>query len=115
MRQNPYSKFMHPDINHMTGDSNLSPFYTFNKASFERERVITWKSFELENMDVNYSPDMKTAVLTFYASGSYIFNDTDKEVAYSTRGSSVWVNTDQGWKIMHSSWAPNKNGVGIPE
>ena len=109
-----YSKFMHPDINHMTGDSNLSPFYTFNKASFERERVITWKRFELENMDVNYSPDMKTAVLTFYASGSYIFNDTDKEVAYSTRGSSVWVNTDQGWKIMHSSWAPNKNGVGIP-
>ena len=109
-----YSKFMHPDINHTTGDSNLSPFYTLDKVSFAREQVITWKRFELENIDVNYSPDMKTAVMTFSASGSYTFNDTDKEVAYSTRGSSVWVNTDQGWKIMHSSWAPNKNGVGIP-
>lgn len=110
-----YSKFEHSDINHITGDSNLSPFYTFNKASFERERVINWERFELENMNVNYSPDMKTAALTFYASGSYKIKETKKTIAYSTRGSSVWVNTDQGWKILHSSWAPNKDGIGIPE
>jgi tetratricopeptide (TPR) repeat protein len=110
-----YSKYEHPDIIHTTGDSNLSPFYKFDKASFKEVQGIEWNSFELDNMDVNYSPDMKTAVLTFYASGSYTFKENNKEVAYSTRGSSVWVNTGQGWKIMHSSWAPNKDGIGIPE
>jgi len=44
-----------------------------------------------------------------------VFKESNKEVAYSTRGSSVWVNTDQGWKIMHSSWAPNQDGIGIPK
>ena len=110
-----FSKYEHPDIIHTTGDSNLSPFYTFNKASFDREQAIVWNKFELNNMNVTYSPDMRTAVLTFYATGSYTFKDTKEEVAYSTRGSSVWVNTADGWKIMHSSWAPNKDGKGIPQ
>ena len=111
-----FSKYEHPDIIHTTGDSNLSPFYTFNKASFDREQAIVWNKFELNNMNVTYSPDMRTAVLTFYASGSYTFKKTPGEnVAYSTRGSSVWVNTADGWKIMHSSWAPNKDGKGIPQ
>ena len=110
-----FSKYEHPDIIHTTGDSNLSPFYTFNKASFDREQAIVWNKFELNNMNVTYSPDMRTAVLTFYASGSYTFKDTKEEVAYSTRGSSVWVDTADGWKIMHSSWAPNKDGKGIPQ
>ncbi len=110
-----FSKFEHPEINHITGDSNLSPFYSFNKASFEEEPVITWNRFDMNDMQVNYSPDMKTAVLTFYGDGSYVFKATKEEVAYSTRGSSVWVNTNQGWKIMHSSWAPNKDGKGIPQ
>lgn len=110
-----FSKYEHPDIIHTTGDSNLSPFYTFNKASFDREQAIVWNKFELNNMNVTYSPDMRTAVLTFYASGSYTFKETKEEVAYSTRGSSVWVNTADGWKIMHSSWAPNKDGKGIPQ
>ena len=35
-----FSKYEHPDIIHTTGDSNLSPFYTFNKASFDREQAI---------------------------------------------------------------------------
>ena len=110
-----FSKYEHPDIIHTTGDSNLSPFYTFNKASFDREQAIVWNKFELNNMNVTYSPDMRTAVLTFYATGSYTFKNTKEEIAYSTRGSSVWVNTADGWKIMHSSWAPNKDGKGIPQ
>lgn len=110
-----FSKFEHPEINHITGDSNLSPFYTFSKASFDIEPAITWNRFDMNDMKVNFSPDMKTAVLTFYGDGSYVFKDTKEEVAYSTRGSSVWVNTNQGWKIMHSSWAPNKDGKGIPQ
>ena len=110
-----YSKYEHPDIKHITGDSNLSPFYEFDKTSLKNELNINWNRFELENMEVNYSPDMKTAVLTFYASGSYTFKETQKEIPYSTRGSSVWVNTGQGWKVMHSSWAPSQDGIGIPK
>ena len=110
-----FSKYEHPEITHTTGDSNLSPFYEFNKSSFEEDQGITWDRLDMNDMKVNYSPDMKTAVLTFYGSGSYTFNETKEKVAYSTRGSSVWVNTTDGWKIMHSSWAPNKDGVGIPQ
>ena len=110
-----YSKYEHPEINHITGDSNLTPFYEFDKTAFQDNQGIDWNSFEFEDMDVSYSPDMKTAVITFNASGNYIFKDTKKEVAYSTRGSSVWVNTSQGWKIMHSSWAPSQGGNGIPK
>jgi tetratricopeptide (TPR) repeat protein len=110
-----YSKYEHPDITHITGDSNLSPFYTFSKASFDRIESIDWNELKLKNMNVSYSPDMRTAVLTFNGSGSYVFKDTKKEVSYSTRGSAVWVNTNSGWKIMHSSWAPSKEGNGIPK
>ena len=110
-----YSKFEHPDIKHMVGDSNLSPFYQFNKASFEEALPIDWNRFDLDNMYVNYSPDMKTAVLTFCATGSYVIKHTGEEVGYSSRASSVWVNTDLGWKIMHSSWAPNQDEKGIPK
>jgi len=110
-----YAKYEHPDMSHITGDSNLTPFYQFDKTAFEDDHGIDWDSFEFENMDVSYSPNMKTAVITFNATGSYIFKDTKKEVPYSTRGSSVWVNTNQGWKIMHSSWAPSQDGIGIPK
>jgi tetratricopeptide (TPR) repeat protein len=110
-----YSAFEHPDITHSTGDSNLSPFYEFNKKAFETEAPIVWDSFDMNDMKVSFSPDMKTAVLTFYGSGSYTFKADQKEVSYSTRGSSVWVNTNKGWKIMHSSWAPNQGKNGIPQ
>ena len=40
--------------------------------------VIDVPYLDLENMDVNYSPDMKTAVLTFYATGSYVFKESNK-------------------------------------
>jgi hypothetical protein len=69
----------------------------------------------MNDMKVSFSTDMKTAVLTFYGSGSYTFKADQKEVSYSTRGSSVWVNTNKGWKIMHSSWAPNQGKNGIPQ
>ena len=58
---------------------------------------------------------MTMAVLTFYATGSYTFNDTNENVKYSTRASSVWIVTDDGsWKSVHSNWAPRKDGIGIP-
>ena len=66
-------------------------------------------------MEVSYAPDMQTAVMTFYGSGSYVFKESKEKVIYSTRGSSVWVRTAKGWKIMHTSWAPNEGGNGIPQ
>ena len=110
-----YSKFEHPEIIHKTGDSNLNPFYVFDKSSFGGNEAVVWNNLDLNDMDVTYAPDMKTAVMTFYGSGSYVFKESKEKVIYSTRGSAVWVNTATGWKIMHSSWAPNKGGNGIPQ
>ena len=110
-----YSKFEHPDIIHKTGDSNLNPFYVFDKSSFGGNEAVVWNNLDLNDMEVSYAPDMKTAVMTFYGSGSYVFKESKEKVIYSTRGSSVWVNTAMGWKIMHTSWAPNKGGNGIPQ
>lgn len=110
-----YSKFEHPDIIHKTGDSNLNPFYVFDKSSFGGNDAIDWNNLDLNDMEVSYAPDMQTAVMTFYGSGSYVFKESKEKVIYSTRGSSVWVRTAMGWKIMHTSWAPNKGGNGIPQ
>ena len=95
-------------------DSNLQPFYTFDKASFNEPTQVTWKSFELYDLEVYFSPDMNTAVITFYAKGAYVVKGTDTEVAYNTRASSVWVDTNDGWKTMHVNFAPQKNAQGIP-
>ena len=110
-----YSKFEHPDIIHKTGDSNLNPFYVFDKSSFGGNDAIDWNNLDLNDMEVSYAPDMQTAVMTFYGSGSYVFKESKEKVIYSTRGSSVWVRTAMDWKIMHTSWAPNKGGNGIPQ
>ena len=40
---------------------------------------------------------------------------TDKTVSYATRASSTWVNTQDGWKILHTSYAPRKGKNGLPE
>ena len=101
---------------------------------------VKWSELELYDIDVSLSPDSKTAVLNFYAKGEYqvafdryvnpdkpdsfswMFewkvNDEYPEYApvkYSTRASSVWISTKNGWKIMHSNWAPFDGGTGIPE
>jgi len=110
-----YSKFLHSDIPVVTGDSNLQPFYVFDKKAFDRERQMTWNAFTIENSEVAFDPEMNSAVLTFYATGSYTMNGSDQATPYSTRGSSVWVRTNRGWKIMHTSWAPNAGKTGIPQ
>ena len=67
------------------------------------------------DIDVDFSPDMGTAILTFYADGSYSVGDSDEKVDYSTRASSVWIATDSGWKTVHTNWAPYGGGSGIPK
>ena len=103
---------------------------------------VKWSELKLYDIDVSLSPDSKTAVLNFYAKGEYQvaftkdvnpdepdsfswdffdFPENYREfpqyapVKYSTRASSVWISTKNGWKIMHSNWAPFDGGTGIPE
>ena len=110
-----YKKFEHPEIKVPTGDSNLNPFYIYTEKDVVIDTEITWEFFKLSNMETYFSPDMNTAVITFVADGKYTFIDNAKTVSYATRGSSVWNYTDDGWKVLHTSYAPRKGRVGIPE
>ena len=110
-----YKKFEHPEIKVPTGDSNLNPFYIYTEKDVVIDTEITWEFFKLSNMETYFSPDMNTAIITFVADGKYTFIDNAKTVSYATRGSSVWNNTDDGWKVLHTSYAPRKGRVGIPE
>ena len=109
-----YKKFEHPEIKVSTGDSNLNPFYIITKEDIINDNGITWNSFKLFNMDTYFSPDMKTAVITFEADGNYTIIETNETVPYATRASATWNNTDDGWKILHTSFAPRKGKNGIP-
>jgi hypothetical protein len=109
-----FNEYVDENINFTTGDSNLSKFYNMSSERFDLEQKAVWGEFELYDINVNLSPDSKTAVLTFYAKGDYTVGESDP-IDYSTRASSVWVSTENGWKIMHSNWAPLEGGTGIPE
>ena len=108
-----FNKYVDRNIPFSTGDSNLSKFYTMNSERFETEAAAEWGEFDLYDISVALSPDSRTAVLIFYAKGDYTVGEGDK-IDYSTRASSVWVSTENGWKIMHSNWAPLEGGNGIP-
>ena len=110
-----FKKYISEDMQLVSGDSNLQDFYEFNESSFSRGANVSWDNFDLRDIDVDFSPDMDTAILTFYADGSYSVGDSDEKVDYSTRASSVWIATDSGWKTVHTNWAPYGGGSGIPK
>ena len=110
-----YKMFEHPEIKVSTGDSNLTPFYIYTEKDVTKNSAITWSSFELSDMQTYFSPDMKTAVVTFVADGAYTITKTNQNVEYATRASSTWTNPEDGWKILHTSFAPRKGKIGIPE
>ena len=97
-----------------SGDSSLAEFYVQTEEQFLAKRNFTWDSFDLRDIEVDFSPDMNTAVLRFYANGAYTFTETNEKVDYSTRASAVWISTGSGWKMVHANWAPF-GGSGIPE
>ena len=70
--------------------------------------------FVMSNHRVVRSADNTTMVVTFDADGSLSFDEGDKNVPYSTRASQVWVETANGWKLMHSHWSPKAESAGIP-
>jgi ketosteroid isomerase-like protein len=109
-----FNKHVDQDMPFTTGDSNLSKFYVMNSDRFDMEQKAKWGEFDLYDINVSLSSDSKTAVLTFYAKGDYTVDDSES-IDYSTRASSVWVSTSNGWKIMHSNWAPFGEGNGIPK
>ena len=110
-----YKMFEHPEIKVSTGDSNLNPFYIYTEKDVTKNSAITWAFFTLSDMQTYFSPDMKTAVVTFVADGAYTITKTNQNVEYATRASSTWTNTEDGWKILHTSFAPRKGKIGIPE
>ncbi|MEE2605405.1 MAG: nuclear transport factor 2 family protein [Bacteroidota bacterium] len=110
-----YEKYVTADMQLVTGDSNLQEFYEFTDESLTRETNVNWNSFDLRDIEIDFSPDMTMAVLTFYADGSYTQGDSEDVVDYSTRASAVWIATDDGWKSVHANWAPYGGGSGIPK
>lgn len=104
-----FNKYVDQNMPFTTGDSNLSKFYVMNSDRFDMEQKAKWGEFDLYDINVSLSSDSKTAVLTFYAKGDYTVDDSES-IDYSTRASSVWVSTSNGWKIMHSNWAQTLNG-----
>ena len=96
-----------------TGDSNLEGFYEFDISKVSDDGNVKWNALELYDFFSQFSPDMSTAVLSFYAKGTYSV-DGGEDVAYRTRASSVWTRTNMGWKIIHGNWAPQKGMSGIP-
>jgi ketosteroid isomerase-like protein len=108
-----FNKYVDKNIACSTGDSNLSKFYTMSTENFDVAPAVKWGEFDLYDINVALSPDSRTAVLTFYAKGDYTVGEGNN-VDYSTRASSVWIATENGWKIMHSNWAPFGGGDGIP-
>ena len=109
-----WKKYISEDMMVTSGDSSLSEFYVQTEEEFLAKRNFTWNSFDLRDIEVDFSPDMNTAVLRFYANGAYTFTETNKKVDYSTRASAVWISTGDGWKMVHANWAPF-GGSGIPE
>ena len=110
-----FKKYVTEDMQLVSGDSNLQDFYEFTDASFSRQSNINWNSFDLRDFDFSFSPDMSMVILTFYADGSYTRDGSEDSIDYSTRASSVWIATDNGWKTVHTNWAPYGGGSGIPK
>ena len=109
-----WKKYITEDMMLTSGDSSLTEFYTQTEELFLADRNFTWDSFDLKDFDIDFSPDMNTAIVKFYANGAYTFNDSKETVDYRTRASAVWISTDSGWKMVHANWAPF-GGSGIPK
>ncbi|MAU62871.1 MAG: hypothetical protein CMC38_00760 [Flavobacteriaceae bacterium] len=109
-----WKKYITDDMMLTSGDSSLTKFYTQTDELFMADRNFTWDSFDLKDFDIDFSPDMNTAIVKFYAKGAYTFNESKETIDYSTRASAVWISTNSGWKMVHANWAPF-GGSGIPE
>lgn len=76
--------------------------------------MANWKRWDVSDWEIHFSPDMRMAITTFNNDGEYTLVGSEKPVAYKTRASEVWID-DNGWKLMHSNFAPLAIGSGIPK
>lgn len=84
-----YKEFVHPEIEVSTGDLNLNTFYIYTQKDVKINPEITWSSFLLCEVKTYFSPDIKTAVVTFVADGQYTITATNNTVENATRASST--------------------------
>lgn len=106
-------QFYSPKVGMIACNSDMEPCIFY--ASIEEEDVnYTWNRWDVKDLEVYFSPDMKTALTTFHNDGEYTMKGSDTPVAYKTRASEVWHYQD-GWKLMHSNFAPLAIGSGIPQ
>ena len=110
-----FKKYVSDDESLVVGDSNLGEFYNYTLENLNQEALINWDSFDIRDIDVHFSSDMTMAYLTFYADGAYTFKESGESVDYNTRASAVWIRTADGWKSIHTNWAPTADGTGIPQ
>lgn len=94
-------------------NSNMEPCIFYSAYEEEEDANYTWNRWDVTDLKVYFSPDMNTAVTTFSNDGEYTMKGSDTPVAYKTRASEVWHYQD-GWKLMHSNFAPLAIGTGVP-
>lgn len=107
-------KFFSKKAGMIACNSNMEPCEHLLSMEEEEAIPVTWIRWDVKNLKVYYSPDMQVAVTTFDNDGEYTLEDSDDPIAYRTRASEVWIK-DNGWKLMHSNFAPLALGSGIPK
>ena len=113
---NDYEKlaeFYSDDAGFIACNSNMEPC-TFYTSLVEEESNYTWNRWNLRDLNVYFSPDMRMAITTFNSDGEYTMKGSERPVQYKTRASEVWI-LDGGWKLVHSNFAPLSIGSGIPK
>lgn len=109
-------KFMCDDFMTTVYNSNGMPLMdqTEEQIMSGANNGWTFDEFVMSNHRVERTADNKTMVVTFDTAGSLSFEDGEKNIPYSTRASQVWVDTEMGWKLMHSHWSAKAEAAGIP-
>ncbi|GAA5522387.1 hypothetical protein LQ318_11615 [Aliifodinibius salicampi] len=107
------AQFYSEDVGMIACNSDMEPC-VFYETLEEEDLGIVWNRWDVSDLKVYFSPDMRVAVTTFNNDGEYTVSGSDTPVAYKTRASEVWT-LDNGWKLMHSNFAPLAFGSGIPK
>lgn len=107
------SAFYSDEAGFVACNSNMEPC-TFYASLQEEEPNHTWNRWNIRDLKVYFSPDMRMAITTFNSDGEYTMKGSETSVQYKTRASEVWI-LDNGWKLVHSNFAPLSIGSGIPK
>ncbi|WP_409377682.1 hypothetical protein [Balneola sp. MJW-20] len=96
-------------------DSNLRPCRvtgTGNGAGNNTPRM-RFERWDVSDMEIWFNDDMTMAITSYMNDGEITITSSGETIPYKTRASEVWVR-EAGWKIVHSNFAPLKEGTGVP-